>query len=91
MATANRQILGPADTVSETFASAGTRMTLLIDTHAGGVWQLERNTPLGNWVAVSGLELSANGEWNFWTGQGAEYRLAGGTVGAHAWITGAVS
>ena len=84
------KILESTAATSDAFGSPGTRVTLLIDTHAGGVWRMETLTPAGNWVAVTSADLlDASGEWNFWPRPGGEYRLTGGTVGAQAWVSGA--
>ena len=65
-----------------------SRQIVHLDVHTGGTWELESRVP-GNaqWVGTS-RTFTDIGQKAFWASTEFEYRLAGGTIGAQAYVTG---
>ena len=84
-----RQFLDITQATSEAHEAAGTRYsgTIFLTDHAGGTWTLQAQSPDGDWVDTN-VTFKDNGiQSSIIFEQGIHYRLAGGTVGAKAWIS----
>lgn len=64
------------------------RTAFVCDTHNGGTWNLQIRPPGGTWQNVDGIEFDSVDQWDSLTPQGAEYRFAGGTMGARIYAEG---
>lgn len=84
------KILEATELVSASFGTGGTRIHVVIDTFAAGApWNLEYETPAGNWVVVNDQDFSDSGAWGVETIPGGKFRFSGGAVGAQIWVEGA--
>ena len=70
---------GPQDILS--------RQQVLVDTHTGGTWTLQVESPEGIWVDTD-ITFDDVGVKAYWATQELKYRLNGGAPGARAWSTG---
>ena len=84
-----KQILDGTQNVSAEFGGGNCHFSLMIDEHAGGEWALQALTPAGNWIAVHDqARFSGSGVWTVATPPpGVPLRIAGGVVGALAWVS----
>lgn len=79
--------------LSASKASPGNSFTLAggvafahCDTHNGGTWALEVQSPGGVWTDAD-VEFTGVGIQRFYTHQGALCRFSGGTTGARIYCT----
>ena len=84
-----KQILDGTQNVSAEFGGGNTHFALMIDEHAGGEWTLQAHTPAGHWIPVHDqARFSGSGVWTVATPPpGVPLRIAGGVVGALAWVS----
>lgn len=83
-----RKVLEKTEATGSVFKLYGGVQALILDSHAGGVWGLQIRGP-NEWINVSDMTFDANGVKMFHAVPGAEYRIAGGTKGAEAVVSGA--
>ena len=83
-----KQVLSSIQSTSDEWTSNGQIGSLIVDSHAGGTWQLELRSPAGNWIATD-ITFMDVGAKDFRHPAGLRFRLTGGTAGAEAWIVGA--
>lgn len=63
------------------------RAFLMCDTHTGGTWTMENESPEGTWLETD-IEIdSTTGPYVFYMPPGSVCRFTGGTTGARIWVT----
>ena len=77
------EILSSDDATGTAFTATGGNSTILVDTHAGGVWTLQVESPGGVWID-SDISFTGTGIQDLTTVAGLSYRLNGGMTGARA-------
>ena len=85
-----RQVLSVGQSVGDVWTAGGGLGLIVLDSHAGGTWTLQIESPGGEWVATDVTFDDDGIKAGFVTAIGLRYRLAGGTAGARAWAAGAV-
>lgn len=88
MTSSPNMVLEATQSTSKVFYGRGTDARITIDTHAGGIWELQAMSPAGNWITVNDSAFSDNGVWGLHTVSGEAFRFTGGTVGAQIWVSG---
>lgn len=84
-----RPILAATETTGTEFSVQGQYADITLAGHAGGTWTLERKTPeeTPRWVATN-VTFTEDNVIGFIPMPLAVYRLAGGDMGAVAWVSG---
>ena len=72
---------------SGTFVLAGGTTFIKCDTHTGGTWTLQSQSPAGVWEATDVTIDSTVAEHGFTARPGMICRLNGGTTGARMWVS----
>lgn len=75
---------------SAAFSSSGGVSYAFCDTHTGGTWTLQIESPGGNWIDMEGdggVEFTDTGLLGFRLHQGASIRFNGGTTGARIYAS----
>ena len=78
-------ILEITETTGSMIIGFGGWYNVLLDTHKGGTWVLQQESPIGNWID-SDLTFDDSGTKIYLLSAAYQYRLTGGMVGAQAWI-----
>ena len=71
---------------SAQFLSNGGICFAICDTHAGGTWTLQIQSPGDEWVDSSNVLFTSKDVFQFRVPQGLECRFNGGTTGARIYI-----
>lgn len=84
-----KQVLHATQTTSDVWTSTGAG-DIILDSHAGGTWTLQVESPGGNWIDTDVTWTDDGIKTTFKQTQGLRYRITGGTAGARAWTDAAL-